>query len=476
MSCAELSALLPLVVPAAAAVLLLGLLAVHRSHSAAALLAGAGLVGGVVSLVPAATTAPEAVGGLLLVDRFALTVIGMLLVAALAAVVLTFGYLRRTAEIPEELYLLILLATVGAGVLASAGHLAAVFLGLETLSVALYGAIGYTRARPSATAAALMYLLVAAASSALFLFGAALLYAGTGTLRLDGLGAALGTAPPLLVAGGGALLLVAVGFKLGAAPFHLWTPDVYQGAPAPVTAFVATVSKAGVVAFLVRLTTALGGATGAGVLEAVLVLLAIASIAVGNLLAVRERDLKRLLAYSSVAHMGYLLVALLAGGGRAVEAVLVYLATYLVATVAAFGVVAALSDVDGEPSRLEAYRGLAWRRPLLAGTLAAAVASLAGVPLTAGFVGKLWAVLAAASGGRWAAVLALVAGSVVGVYYYLRVVVTMLRPAGEETPELPTVPAAAALVLLAAVALLLWFGILPSTVLALVRPAVGSLV
>ncbi len=475
MTAADLVALGPLAVLAGAAVAVMLAVAVRRSHLTAATVAVLGLGGAFAALTPAASEAPRRIGVLLVVDRFALTMTGLLVLAAAGCVLLAFAYLRRTAEVPEELYILILLATFGAAVLAASDHLVALFIGLETLSVALYGAIGYTRDRGAAAPAAMLYLVVAAASSAFLLFGAALLYAGAGTMVLADLVRGLGGTDPVLATGGIALVLVAVGFKLGAAPFHLWTPDVYRGAPAPVTAFVATVSKAGVVAVLLRLLVAVDPVPG-GPVAWILGLLAVASIVVGNLLALREPDLKRLLAYSSIAHMGYLLVALLAGGERGVEAVLVYLVTYVVSTLGAFGVVSAVADRDGERTLVDDYRGLAWRRPALATGLAASVASLAGVPLTAGFVGKLWAVLSAASGALWLPVVALVAGSVVGVFYYLRVVLVTLTPADRDTPPLPAVPVAAAIVLVAAVALLLWFGLLPSAVVAVAGPAVSGLV
>ncbi len=471
----DLVVMTPLLVVAATAIVLMAVVAWRRNHLATAGVALVGLLAAAVTVAPMMRQAPRQVGELLIVDSFALTVIGILVLAAAGTVVLSFAMLRRVPEVPEELYMLIVIATIGAAVLAASDHLVAVFIGLETLSVALYGAIGYIRRRILSTQASILYLIVAAVSSAFYLFGAALLYAGSGSMRLSQLVRSAPEVDPVLVAGGLGLVLVAVGFKLGAAPFHLWTPDVYRGAPAPVTAFVATVSKAGVVAVLVR-TMALADGPALHFLTVAVGFLALASIVVGNLLALRERDLKRLLAYSSVAHIGYLLVAMVAGGERAVEAVLVYLVTYVVATMAAFGTVAAVTEGEDEPSSLEAYRGLAWRRPGLAVVLAASVASLAGVPLTAGFVGKLWAVLSAASGGLWVPVVVLVAGSVVGAFYYLRIVITVLAPSDDEAPALPLAPVAATVVLAVAVVVLLWFGLIPSVVVDLVGPAVRSLV
>jgi NADH-quinone oxidoreductase subunit N len=220
------------------------------------------------------------------------------------------------------------------------------------------------------------------------------------------------------------LIMVGLGFKLGLVPFHLWIPDVYQGAPAPITAYVATVSKGAVFALLLRLMEHFD----AFQLQKVGLLfgaLAAASMIAGNVLALLQDNVKRLLAYSSIAHFGYLLVAFLAGGPLAAEAVTMYLVAYFITTLGAFGVVTVLSDSGGEAESIDRYRGLFWSHPGLSGTFMLMLLSLAGIPVTAGFIGKFYAVAAGVTAQLWTLVLLLVLNSVVGVYYYLRLIVAM---------------------------------------------------
>lgn len=474
---ADLLALLPLAVLAATALVVTVQIAVKRAHGVAAGLTVGGLVLTVASLRWAGAVAPRGVGPLVVLDEFALLIIGVVAVTGAAVALLAFGYLRDLPEPPDELYVLLLVATLGAGVLAAARHVASLFIGLETLSVALYGLVAYRHSRPRSAEAGIKYLIVAAVASAFLLFGAALLYAETGTLDLIGMARAVGGVTPWLAAGT-VLVLAAVGFKLAAVPFHLWALDVYEGSPAPVTAFLATVSKAGVVAVLVRFALALD-LDGVPALWRAVAVLSVASILGGNLLALLQSNVKRLLAGSSIAHMGYLLVAVLAGGAAGAEAATVSLIAYIVTTVLAFGVVSALSAGAEESEELTDYRGLYWRRPWPAAGLTVAMLSLAGIPLTAGFVGKYWLLAAGVGAEAWVPVLVLVAGSVIGLVYYLRVVATMLTPAdgeGGARGAVPgPIPASGAFVLVAAALLLLWFGVLPQLLAGAVGAAVGAL-
>ena len=259
----------------------------------------------------------------------------------------------------------------------------------------------------------------------------ALLYAQGGSLVFQELARRLasGEAGAPFFLAGMALVLVGIGFKLAAAPFHLWTPDVYQGAPAPVTGFIATVSKGGMLALLLRLYADLDG-YGWPRLMAAIALMAIASMFLGNLLALLQTSVKRILAYSSIAHMGYMLVAFLAAGTLAAEAVTFYLVTYFVTTLGAFGVVTVCSSDDREAGTLADYRGLAWRRPWLAGGFVAMVLSLAGIPLTAGFIAKFYVFAAGVGNALWILIGVLVVTSIVrALFYYLRIIV-MLFAAG----------------------------------------------
>lgn len=474
----DLLAAIPLLLLGGTAVLALVGIAVRRSHAFTAGLAIVGLTVTFLTLPLAVRVSPRHVTTLLVIDPFGLFWVGLVVAGALATTFISLEYLNRLGENREELYVLLLLATLGSSVLALASHLASFFLGLETLSISLYGMIAYPRARRVSTEAGLKYLVLAAASSAFLLFGMALLYASGGTLELARLVHTLASNEVgrsfLLV--GGALLLVGIGFKLALVPFHLWTSDVYQGAPAPVTGFIATVSKGGVVAILLRLLAAVGEAGNVG-FGLTIGALAIASMFVGNLLALLQESLKRLLAYSSIAHMGYVLVAILASGALAVEAAMFYMLAYFVTTLGAFGVVTALSDGDADRDAIEDYRGLFWRRPWLAMLMSACLFSLSGIPLTAGFIGKYYVVAAAVDSSLWWPVLALVVNSAISVYYYLRVIVAMYTPSeqAKTAPEGPAATPVGSVALIGLAVLLVWLGVSPAPFVDLLHLAVAAL-
>ncbi|MDX1631145.1 MAG: NADH-quinone oxidoreductase subunit N [Thermoanaerobaculia bacterium] len=505
----ELVALIPLMVLAGAAVLVLLSVAWRRSHGVAAGIAALGFVaaGGLVPLARARGAVEVTM--LLRTDGLHHLFTLILCAAGLVCALLARSYFRdgrvsggipagedasngsqpgstvgnqgaesggsrSVPQPPEELYALLLMGTLGAAVLAGSVHFASLFLGLEILSVSLYGLVAYTRHRDRALEAGIKYLILAGASSAFLLFGVALVYAVSGRLDLAVLAELLGgpARGSLLAAAGLGLLFVAVGFKLALVPFHLWTPDVYQGAPAPATAFVASVSKAGIFALAVRLFLTGEAAAATGLLYPALAAVAVASMVLGNLLALLQEDLKRLLAYSSIAHLGYLLVALLAGGSLGLEGGIYYLVAYLVTILAAFGVVATTSTGDSEPSRLESYRGLFWHRPGLATVLTVALLSLAGIPLTAGFLGKLYVLAAGVGATRWVLTLTLALTSAVGLFYYLRVVVVMLTTT-DEAPDLARTGILGGAVLTVLTLLLLGLGTWPPALIATIRAMVS---
>jgi NADH-quinone oxidoreductase subunit N len=425
MSRNEALALLPLIVLAAAVVITTLVAAFWRHTLAVLLLTLAGLVGAWIALF-AAPAASVAVTPLLAMDGFARFFMGLFFFATIFTALLAYGDPNRPAAM-EEFFLLLSLATLGAAVLAASAHFASFFLGLELLSVSLYGLIAYPRTRERSIEAGVKYLVLAAASAAFLLFGMALVYNETGTMDFAKLVPALGQSGLILTAGLG-MLVVGIGFKLAVVPFHLWTPDVYQGAPAPVTAFVATVSKGALVALLLRLFGGIAFPTSMA-LTNVFTLIAVASIFAGNLLALLQNNVKRLLAYSSIAHLGYILIAFLAGGNRATVAIMFYLVAYFLTTLVAFGVVTLMSDGHREAERVEDYRGLFWTRPWMATAFTAAMLSLAGIPLTAGFIGKFYVVRAGIGSALWALVVLLVINSAIGLFYYLRVIVVMCAPA-----------------------------------------------
>lgn len=461
----QLLALLPWILVTAGAVAVMSAIAVRRHHGAACGVAVLFLAAALVSLWPAAGAIPIDAGPLFRIDAYALFFTGIILAATLLTAVLAHGYLERLPVRKEEFYLLLLIAALGAAALTAADHLASLFLALETTSIALYGLIAYRRDGRTAVEAGLKYLVLVGVATGLLAFGLALLYAATGQLGFAEMGALTAAdtnlGSPVLVA---ALLLVVIGlaFKLSLVPFHLWTPDVYQGAPAPVTGFLATVSKAAALAVLLRYLAGAGAYQQAAAMEVIL-WIAIASMLVGNWLALLQDDLKRLLAYSSIAHLGYVLVPLLAGPRFGVEAAGAYLAAYAAMTLGAFGVITVLASAPGarEPSAIEDYAGLFWRRPALAGALTLMLLALAGIPLTAGFIAKFYAVAAGVGERLWLPTLVLIAGSAIGLYYYLKVVIVMARSEAAEQPS--GRPARAGLLAVAAIAaVVLYLGIYPA--------------
>lgn len=471
MNGSDVLALLPLIVLAGTSLLVMLAVTIRRRHGFALGLTLAGLAAAFGCIWTAAPLAPCKVTSLLVIDNYSLFYFGLLIAANFAVVILSNDYLAKHDLHREELYILLLTATTGASVLVASSHFASFFLGLEILSVSLYAMISYLRLQRRPLEAGIKYLVLAAASAAFLLFGMALVYADLGTMDFTRMASTLsgGGARDVLLVAGLALIITGIGFKLAVVPFHLWTPDVYEGAPAPVTAFIATVSKGAMFALLLRYFYHSGGKTNRQVLL-VFTIIAIASMLAGNLLALLQRNVKRILAYSSIAHMGYLLVGFLASGELAVEAVTFYLVAYFITTVGVFGVVSALSTHEREAESLEDYRALFWRRPALAGVFTLMLLSLAGIPVTAGFIGKFYLVAAGASSALWALVIILVVSSVIGLFYYLRIIAAMYAAPEHEAAQIASrVSSAAGTVLAVLAGLLVWFGIYPEPLLRIIH-------
>lgn len=475
MTFADLTPAAALIVLAISTIIVLLTIALQRSHRLAFALTVEGLL---LTLVVLAFTAPAAssqVTPLLTVDSLAVFYMALLTLTTLAVALLAYNYLQRLSGRQEEFYVLLLLALVGCFVLVSSSHFASLFLGLEILSVSLYGLVGYTRGRRVSIEASFKYLVLAAASAAILAFGMALIYFDQGAMDFGTLPAALGHGQPsVTLLAGIAMVVVGIGFKLAVVPFHLWTPDVYQGAPAPATAFLATVSKGAVFALLLRFLGPANIVQLGGPLFLIFALIAAASMLAGNLLALRQRNIKRILAYSSIAQLGYLLVAFLAGGARGAEAATFFLVAYFITTVAAFGVIGVLSSAQGDADMLDDYRGLFWRRPWLAAVLTVALFSLAGIPLTGGFIGKFFVISAGAGATLWLLVGTLVVGSAIGLYYYLAIIIVMIRAA--EPGQQAAAPAAlpllgGAMLGLLTVALIL-IGIFPAPLIEAIQAAI----
>ena len=475
MTTADLIALSPLIVLACATIVIMLIVAVRRNHAltmALTLLADAVAF---ALLFVVLRSLPRQVAALLIMDGYSLFYMGLIFAASFVVALLSYSYLKSHREQCEEFYLVLLLATLGSAVLVASTHFVSFFLGLEILSVSLYVLIAYQRTSQRGIEAGVKYLILAAASSAFLLFGMALVYADLGTMELARLSLLIsGKAPSSLVLSGLAMIIVGVGFKLAVVPFHMWIPDVYEGAPAPVTAFIATVSKGGMFALLTRYFFRLG-LHDSGSLFLLFAIIAIVSMFAGNLLALLQTNVKRILAYSSIAHLGYLLVAFLAGGSIGTAAVTYYLVAYFVTILSAFGVVTMLSLEEREADAMIDYQGLFWQRPWLALVFAASLFSLAGIPLTAGFVGKFYIIAAGVGSALWWLVFILVVNSGIGLFYYLRIVVAMYKNApraGQVT--VPSLSLTGTVALAALTLSLVWLGVYPATLIHTVQWSVAN--
>jgi NADH-quinone oxidoreductase subunit N len=471
----DLTAILPLIVLGGTVTIVMLTIALCRNHRLTALLSMLGLILCLIAIWPAIDLAPRQVTPLFVIDRYALFYMGLIFAASIAILLLSYGYLAARRERPEEFYLLVLAATLGAVALVASDHFASFFLGLETLSISLLGLIAYPRDHEKPLEAGIKYLILAGISSAFLLFGMALVYVRLGSMEFVRIATLLSTvdvSPDLYWLTGLALIFTGIGFKLSVVPFHMWAPDVYEGAPAPVAAFVAVISKGAMFALLLRYFVT-ANADNFGPVPMMIEIVAVASILVGNLLALLQNNIKRILAYSSIAHLGYLLVAFLAGGALRIEAVTYYLVAYTVMTVGAFGIITVLStsDAAAEVEDLDAYRGLIWRRPWLGGAFAVMLLSLAGIPLTMGFIGKFYAIAGGVSAEMWPAVIALIVGSVIGLFYYLRVIVAICTsaPEGTTTAYGGAVPIVGGATLAALTLMLIGLGVYPTPLVHLIQ-------
>jgi len=474
-SSATISTSLPLLVLAVTSLAVMIAIAIKRNHLAVAVISFLGFAVSFLCLWPAYAAAPVQITSLLIVDRFALVYMGLLLAASAAVVLLSFPYLNGRSEHKEEFYLLLVLATLGSMVLTATMNSAALFLGLELLSISLYALISYPRTEALSLEAGIKYLILAASSSAFLLFGLALLYIVGGSLALGQPTSLAESGARVTYLAGIVLVLTGIGFKLAVVPFHLWTPDVYQGAPLPAAAFVATVSKGGAFAFLLRWLHSEGVAWRPVLV--VLAVVAVASMLIGNLLALRQTNMKRLLAYSSIAHMGYFLVAVIAGGDLGTAAATYYLAAYIVTILGTFGCLLALSDSARDTETFEDINGLFWRRPVLASVFSAMILSLAGIPLTAGFLGKFFVFAAGTSGAAWVLLIILIVSSTIGLAYYLRILVAMFggtEGARAFTDERPPVGFAPATALVILTIMLFMLGVHPGPLWNAITPPGGA--
>ena len=470
----DLMPLAPVMIVALTAVVVMLLVAIKRNHN---LIATASVVG--LNLAAAfilmqmfgQNFRPSNVMGMFMVDSFTMVYQLIILVAALACSTLSHAYIETFKDNREELYILMLASVTGAMLMVASAHYASFFISLELMSIPVYGLLAYTHQRKQSLEAGVKYLVLSATASAMLLMGMAYIYAYTGSLAFyDAVPQLMQSLNQPMVILGLAFILFAIAFKLSLAPFHKWTPDVYEGAPAPMATFLATAAKVATIGLFVRYVLT----SGAILTEAVVTLLtvlAVLSILIGNFLAVKQVNLKRILGYSSIAHFGYLLIGLISLSFASLSNVTVYVLTYVLTTIGAFGVVTLMSSPynnTDEAGSLAEYRGLFWRRPILTAVLTVMMLSLAGIPLTAGFIGKFLIVMAAVTAQHWFLAVMIVIGSGIGLYYYLRVIVVMYMT----PPENPRIDAVdhwgqkvgGIMVLLAALAVLV-IGIYPDPVI-----------
>ncbi|MBV4359200.1 NADH-quinone oxidoreductase subunit N [Pinibacter aurantiacus] len=466
----QLMALLPFMVLATASIVIILLIAFRQGHTVIQVTGFLMMCLVIFTMWYVRDFLPQTIMPLLIVDGYGALFTGLIIFCVLVVGLFSYIYFEEREENPREYYILIFLSTLGAAILTISRHFISFFIGLELLSVSLYALIAYLRTRNNAVEAGVKYLLLAALTSAFLLFGMALIYMDAGSMDFSAIAQKLHTAEqssPLFLVGF-SLMMIAVGFKLALVPFHLWAADVYQGAPPPVASFIATVSKIGVFAVLLRFAQELHLQNNHSIMTIISVI-AIFSMISGNLLALRQQNIKRLLAYSSIAHFGYLLVAFLPGNSAGVEAAAFYLIAYAITILIAFGVIILLSAKDKDAERLSLYRGLFWEKPFVAIVLAVALLSLAGIPLTAGFIGKFYVLMAGVQQQAWLPVIVLVVTSVIGLYYYLRIISTLFSDVSvaiEKEKKLhPFFYAASYTALVVLVLLLLGFGVMPATII-----------
>jgi len=415
--------------------------------------------------------------GLVSADNFGLFVTGTLIVLGLLSLAISGPTIERERLPGGEYYALMLFATAGMMLMATATDLLVIFLALEVMSLAVYVLTGIRRDSPASTEAAFKYFLLGAFSSAFFLYGIAFTYGLAGTTHLDKIGhfmAAQAMSPTLMQMLALGLLIVGFAFKVAAVPFHMWTPDAYEGAPPAVTAFMSTGVKAAAFAAFVRVFLSAFEPMRGNWSDVVWVLAA-ATMIVGTVAGVTQSSVKRMLAYSSIGHGGYLLVALVSGNEFGKGAVLFYLLTYAITNIGAFGVIALLDNADRPNDQVKDYAGLWNDHPVLAALMTIFLLSLGGFPPMAGFIAKWYVFSAAVRAGYTGLAIIGVLTSVISVFFYLRIVVQMYMAPSDAPAQFPVVPKVAGAALVVSAILIFYLGILPTRILDLAAASISTI-
>jgi len=434
----------------------------HRSQKVLGLIALIGSLAAIAATLYQSQFPGLGFWGVVKVDGFS-TFFHVLITAITAVVILSsFEYMQAQQIRAGEYYALVLFGAVGMCLMSSAVELVLIFIALEISSISTYVLTGFRRRAAISSEASLKYFLLGSFATAFFLYGVALTFGATGSTSISLIAQALRSGPiPVLAYAGIALMFVGLGFKVAAAPFHIWTPDVYEGAPAPVVGFMSTAPKAAAFAVLLRVMFEVNAPGRLGLIWVAAAL----SMTLGNVGALVQQNVKRLLAYSSIAHAGYLLVAFAALPNNGVPAAMFYTASYAAMNVGAFAVVSHLAGAGERYVTLDDYAGLGRRSPVLAATLTIFLLSLIGIPMTGGFFAKFYVFSAALQANLVGLTIIGVLNSAVGAYYYLRIIVVIyMREAREELPAIPVSPALSA-ALAISVAATLYLGLLPGEVL-----------
>lgn len=459
-------AILPLVIVSVTAmvVLIVGLFVRHEQSPVLAAISLIGIGVAIVATIALWGQNRVAFSGAVVADSYFVFFGAVCLGIVALTIILSSEFVTRENFSAAEYYALLLFTGAGMLVLSSARDLIVLLIGLEILSISLYVLAGFARERLTSEEAAIKYFLLGAFSLSFLVYGTALMYGATGSTRFVAIAVALQTGGilqnPLLLAACG-LILVGFAFKLSLVPFHMWTPDVYEGAPTSITAFMSVGTKAAVFAALLRLLTeALPAIRGDWV--DVLWGISILSMVLGNFAAVTQRNVKRMLAYSSVAQAGYMLIAVIAAGTAGRDALMFYVAAYAVTNLGAFAVVQGLSGKTDEDTNMLDFDGLGSRSPMLAAAMAIFMLSLAGIPATAGFMAKLYVFSAAIQGGYLDLAIIGVLTSAIATFYYLKLIVAMyMRPSGESAPAV-RVPLSLGLIIVVTLIFTIQMGVLPS--------------
>lgn len=460
----------PLIILAGAPVILLLVITASRNFRITYYISLVTQVAALVSLFIIKPFAGHKFGNLMILDDFGILFLGIIYAAAILITILSYEYLRIQSGEREEYFIILLAAVFGASVIVMSEHFITFFLGLETLSISLYVLISYLKWRDYSIEAGVKFLVIASLSTSFLLFGMGLIYSGTGTMAFREILRSSGVFSPVMLAGFG-LIMAGIGFKLALVPFHMWTPDVYQGSPVPITTFIAAISKGAIVALALRFFFEVRGFEN-NVLIVIISIISIASMFTGNLLALMQRSVKRILAYSSISHLGYMMIALLTGTVGGIHAAIFYTAAYIITIIGAFGVVSALSVCERDADNIKDFRGLFWNNPWLAIVFTLSLISLAGLPLTAGFISKFYLVLEGARTGLWLLAVSLVINSAISLYYYLRIVKEMFAEAVPGKGY--SIPAGISLVLAIAFAGILFLGIMPSLVVNIINSMLSA--